>query len=101
MSIDTIVQIALALALAVLSLVGATVGFFVQLAVRKLIERLNDFGTFMTNMTEHKARTEERLDTHQNRLDHHQRWLEEQQQNKLNSVCKAGHLGGHQGLAAE
>lgn len=97
MNIDTIVQIALALALGVLSLVGATVGFFVQLAIRKLIERLNEFGTFMNSMTEHKARTEERLDTHENRLDHHQRWLEEQQQQKLGSICRAG----HQGLATE
>lgn len=99
MSIDTIVQVALAIALAVLSIVAAAVGFVVQLAVRKLIERLNDFGTFMTDMTEHRARTEERLENHQNRLDHHQRWLEEQQ--KVGAVCKAGQFGGHQGLATE
>lgn len=104
MSTDTIVQVGLAVSLAVLSVVGAVVGFFFQLAVRKLIEQLNKFGQFVTEMSEHKAEANVRLDGHDQRLDHHQRWLEEQQQ-RLGTVCKAGQMGGqiggHRGLATE
>lgn len=91
MSTDTIVQVALAISLAVLSIVSGVVGWLAQIAIRKLIERLNQFGEFITTSTAHKAATDVRLTGHDQRLDHHQRWLETHE-GRLSTVCKAqGH----------
>lgn len=77
LSLDTIVQITLAITLGVLSLVGSVASWiFVQVA-RALMKRLNQFEEFIGAAREHRVKVEERLESHGEKLTHHQRWLEE------------------------
>lgn len=77
MTTDTIVQIALAISLGLLSLVGTGLGWLMGTAFKKLMHKLDVFDKFMGAAREHEVLIEEKVTHHKERLDHHQRWLEE------------------------
>lgn len=77
MTTDTIVQIALAVSLGLLSLVGTAVGWLVNAAFKRLMAAIEEFRAFIADTREHRAAMVAEVSHHKERLDHHQRWLED------------------------